>query len=437
MRNLLFAVLVAVTVGLLMPFSPAHANGTGRVAVYPENPHYLMDAHGVPFLLVGLSNEKLDDAATLRKLRGDINYMRAYFAVFVRTYGWNEHWENEPWQVVDGQVDMDTWKDAYWQKLRRRLKAAQQRNIVVGLTVWDGHTALPGGKAGDVSFWNADYNVQGIQWAYNVKALKKYTHPRKTGGPAERLVYYQRRVVDKLIAEIRDLPNVIIELNNEDAPGSSPKWWRWWAQYFKDKGFVVAVNEADSGGISDRVFSMSPAIDMKSYHQRTADVLTSSRYRFSKALVADADSRCTGLDPDKARRLAWQSILRGGGWNDFVCKQQPFPNETKAAYYGHLLKFFRAQHVPFWDMAPRGDLVSSHYALVNPGIAYLVYAEKDVEVDLTEAHGTLDYQWFDPRTGKTVASGTVAGRAEHTFTIPAATHDYILWITAKGDSAGA
>jgi hypothetical protein len=78
-------------------------------------------------------------------------------------------------------------------------------------------------------------------------------------------------------------------------------------------------------------------------------------------------------------------------------------------------------------------LISPHYVstLIAFGITYLVYAEKDVKVDLTEAHGTLDYQWFDPRTGKTVASGTVAGCADHTFTIPVSTHDYILWINSK------
>lgn len=447
-RHLILAMFIVAMAGALISPLPAYASGTGRVAVYPANPHYLMDANGKPFLLIGYGNETLNDVATLDKLHGNVNYMRCYLAVYVRKFGWNTNWENQPWGVVDGRVDMDTWNAAYWKELRKRLAAAQKRNIVVGLTIWDGHTALPGGKAGDESFWNSDRNVQGLQWAYDATALDKYPHPRKTGDSAERLVYYQRRVVDKLLAEIRPFPNVIIELNNEDSRGSSPEWWLWWAKYFKDRGYVVAVNEALSGGISDRVFISTPDIDMKSYHKRTDKELLFLRYTVNKVIVADADNLCTDLDPDTARRIAWKSVLRGGGWNDFVCAQQPFPNELKTAYYGHLLKFIASLHVPFWEMVPEGNLASSRYALVKPGTYYLVYAESDVKVDLSGADGTLHYRWLDPRNGKIVESGTVQGGSKQTFKIPVSRtggwletishvfsepwrkNDYILWIAA-------
>ncbi len=424
-----FVIFMAV---VLVATFPARAAGTGRVAVYPPNHHYLMDANGQPFLLIGYGHEQLNDAATLDQLAGKVNYVRSYFAVFMRHYGWNSKWQHEPWAVVGDKVDMDAWNDAYWANLRRDLYAAETRHLVVGLTIWDGHTALPGGKAGSYSFWDADKNLQGVQWSYDAGALQQYSHPRKSGGAAERLVYYQRRVVDKLLEEIKDFPNVIIELNNEDSHGASERWWLWWAKYFKDKGYVVAVNETagGEGALSDATFAASPYVDLKFYHWRTDATLTSERYGFNKLVVADADTDCEDVDPDQARRLEWKSVLRGGGWNDFVCMQQSFPNHVKTGYYGNLLNFFASRHIPFWELTPMGGLSSSGYALAKPGVFYLVYAEHDAVVDLSGASGTFHFLWHDPRTGATVSSGTVTGGAKRNFTIPE-TNDYILWITAS------
>jgi Putative collagen-binding domain of a collagenase len=334
-----------------------------------------------------------------------------------------------PW---GSKVDMNTWKEAYWTNLHHNIQAAQARHLIVGLTIWDGHTAFPGGKAGGYSFWNSDKNLQGVQWAYDADALVQYPHPSKRGNPSERLVYYQRRVVDKLLDEIKTFRNVIIELNNEDSHGASERWWLWWAKYFKDRGYVVAVNETAGGmgALSDATVAASPYVDAKFYHHRTDASLTASRYAMKKIIVADADTDCEDFEPDRSRRLAWQSVLRGGGWNDFVCMQQPFPNSVKTGFYGHLLHFFAARHIPFWDMLPMGNLSSSGYALAKPGDYYLVYADHDVAVDLSGASGPFQYLWYDPRAGIVVRTGKVSGGAKRSFTIPEA-NDYILWITAK------
>ena len=417
---------------LCCAFSPVvHAAGTGKVTVYPGNHHYLQDANGKPFLLIGYSNEELSGASILDKLKGKVTYTRSYAAVFIRSHKFNinKNWEHQPWTVVGGKVDMDTWNDSYWLGFRSKMNAAQDRNIVVGLTIWDGHTTLPTGKFGSESFWNSGKNVQGIQWAYDLNALNQYPNPSKNGGSEERVVYYQRRFVDKVLAEISGFSNVIIELNNEDSKGASEGWWLWWAKYFSDKGYVVAVNKASAGeAISDSTFKSSPYIDMKSYHLRTDTTLTSFRYAFNKVIVSDGDNSCTDLVSNFGRRIAWKSVLRGGGWNDFVCMQTPFPNTTKADYYGILLDFFSSKNIPFWDMAPKGNLSSSAYALVKTGNHYLVYTEKDVKVDLSGASGILQYEWYYPRSGSTVKSGTVSGGAKHNFSIPGS-NDYILWIT--------
>jgi hypothetical protein len=90
----LFVALVAARTA-----SVACAAGSDRVGVYPANHHYLMSADGKPLLLIGYGNERLNEPATLDLLKGKVNYVRAYFAVFIRHYGWNSKWQDQPWAV--------------------------------------------------------------------------------------------------------------------------------------------------------------------------------------------------------------------------------------------------------------------------------------------------------------------------------------------------
>lgn len=405
------------------------ASGTGRVAVYPANRRYLMDAAGEPFVLIGFGNEGRNPPAVMAQLAGKVNYQRAYATSWDAGRDPSEYALGRPWPMAGGRADMNVWNETYWSNLRDYLTHARDAGIVVGLTLWDGHNDLPGGKFGDVSVWNAGLNVQGVQWAYDAGALTQYPNPSPAGGARERLVYYQRRWIDRLLQEVAPFPNVIIELDNETdlAPTA---WWLWWADYVLAAApYVIATTWNSTATIPDNVFSSDPRLHMKSYHDRD-DALIASRYGWNKVIVADADVACTNLATTSARRLAWRSMLRGGQWNDFVCIDVAFPDAEKIAQYGHLLSFVRTRNVPVWDMTPRNDLVSSGLALARAGEAWLVYAESDVTVDLSGASGTCDWQWYDPRTGTTAASGQVAAGAPRAFTRPA-TGDWALWITRR------
>src|SRR5262245_14165116 len=245
-----------------------------RLAVLGSNHHYLQNASGKPMFLLGFGNEDKSTPGVLDQLQGKINYLRAYAALWLRTEDANNYIGGRPHPTVAGKMDMDQWNETYWSNLKDYLGNANARGITVGLTIWDGHSRLPGGKFDTDSVWNSQYNVQSVQWAYDYNALVNFPNPQPAGGTSDRLVYYQRRWVDRLITEISGYPNVLIELNNEDSAGTE-NWWLWWAQYFKGKGLVVAVNEGGgSGYISDSTFAATPLVDMKSYHDRDAASIT-------------------------------------------------------------------------------------------------------------------------------------------------------------------
>jgi hypothetical protein len=414
---------------LLITELPVVAQGTGRVAVHGVK-RYLQDASGKPVVIIGFGNESKNKAARLNELKGRINYQRTYVALWGRKRDPNAYEGGRPWPMVGGKADMDVWNDQFWANLRNYIENARDRGIIVGLTIWDGHYDLPGGKAGADSVWQSQYNVQNVQWAYDYGALANFPNPKRTGGVREKLVYYQRQWIDRLINEVKDYPNIIIELDNEtdDAPES---WFLWWADYFIRKGsFVIATTWNSKYTISDETFSKDPRIHMKFYHSRSDAVITPTRLSWNKIIVADADNKCSNLDAARARKIAWKSFLKGGHWNDFVCADiEGFPDSTKTQYYGHLLDFIQTRDVPFTAMMPSNGLISAGTALAKPGSYYLAYVEGSANLDLVGASGVLNYEWYNPRTGKKSHSGRVQGGSVQTFS-PPASDDFVLWVWA-------
>ena len=381
-------------------------------------------------VLIGFGNERKNEVSVLNQLQGKINYQRAYAAWWGHEEDPNAYWGGRPWPMVDGKADMDAWNELHWSNLRSYIENARDRGIIVGLTIWEGHTDLPGGSFGNDSVWNARYNHQGVQWAYDERALARFPTPRPTRDLSERLVYYQRRWIDRLINEVKDYPNVIIELDNETLHGSE-EWWLWWADYFiKNGNFVIATTCSERYTISDATFAKSKLLDMKSYHTRPEHpkhVMTPKRLSWNKVIVVDADNQCSNLDETTARKNAWKSFISGGHWNDFVCHKEHFPDSIKIQSYENLLNFVNTREIPFVEMYPIDGFGHDEVILSKPGYYYLTYSEQDISLDLMNTTGLFAYEWYNTINGETIATGHVQGGSIMTFQIPRK-GDFILWV---------
>jgi hypothetical protein len=72
---------------------------------------------------------------------------------------------------------------------------------------------------------------------------------------------------------------------------------------------------------------------------------------------------------------------------------------------------------------------NTNHLLAEPGSYYIVYAEKKVKLDLTASPGLFVYEWYNPKTGKTVGSGKIEGGSVRTF-LPPGSGDFILSVRA-------
>jgi len=70
-----------------------------------------------------------------------------------------------------------------------------------------------------------------------------------------------------------------------------------------------------------------------------------------------------------------------------------------------------ADRMDLLSMLPLPDLASSTYCLANRGSEYLVYLPdgNEVVVNLEDAPGSFQAEWFNPNTGEFTQSGSIEG----------------------------
>jgi hypothetical protein len=128
---------------------------------------------------------------------------------------------------------------------------------------------------------------------------------------------------------------------------------------------------------------------------------------------------------DIRKYTLWGNLMAGGAGVEYYFGYVPPQSDLDLEdfrsrdrtwdYARNALEFFRAQKVPFWDMAPADELVgnaghdNSRYCLARPGQLYLVYLPDggSADLDLSGVSGEFSVSWFDPRSGGPLKPGSV------------------------------
>ena len=76
----------------------------------------------------------------------------------------------------------------------------------------------------------------------------------------------------------------------------------------------------------------------------------------------------------------------------------------------YALEFFR-KYLPFWEMKSDDERISARgaFCLSKPGEVYAVYLKNGgtTDLDLSDAVGTFEVKWYDPRSGSDLKDGSV------------------------------
>jgi hypothetical protein len=259
-------------------------------------------------------------------------------------------------------------------------------------------------------------------------------------GPQRKLYYRE------LIARFAHHPALNWNLGEEVGLNSDPTTQdkKDWAEYFWThdpyKHHIVIHNgdnhydllgPADAGGSYLTGFSLQTnRADFSNVHNRTLDYLRRSVEAGKPWVVAcdepgDASHSLITDEEDPTRdnprkNALWGNLMAGGaGVEWYFGYQHPHSDLTCQDYRvrGKMwkqsriaLEFFADHEIPFWDMANANEQLSQRdaYCLSQPGRLYLVYMKNggQTALDLSDVDGVFEIQWFNPRDGGPLASGS-------------------------------
>lgn len=123
--------------------------------------------------------------------------------------------------------------------------------------------------------------------------------------------------------------------------------------------------------------------------------------------------------------VLWGNLMGGGAGVEYYFGYQLPQNDLNAedwrsraktwSYSNIALSFFRDHNIPFWEMDNADRLVgnpdhdNSIYCLAQPGEVYVIYLPtiKPFTLDLNGLEGEYGIQWFNPRTGGGLTTGSL------------------------------
>lgn len=459
------------------PVSPA----TVPLKVHPSNPRYFTDGSGKAIYLTGshhwnnfLDSGQIGQPVSVFDYSRYLQVLMSHNHNFMRMWAWEgginhgyvdlfPYARTGPGTALDGKpkFNLDQFNQIYFERLRSRVVAAQDRGIYVSIMLFNGWSVS---DHGDGNPWplhpfNGANNINGINGITDGSGERegKEVHTLHLPDITGRQQAYVRKVVDTVNA----LDNVLYEITNETAMFS--KNWQYHMIRFihnyeatKPKqhpvgmtSFDINPEEAGREGATESLL-LSPADWISPCNDGKANYATSPPPASGKKVVLSDTDHFFGIGGD--HDWVWKTFTRGlnpiymdpldrltGG------QQDPPGAGTARLAMGDTRAY--ANRMNLAAMIPRSDLCSATFCLANPGFEYLVYLpfgshwlepyiqflpsyrlrswikslelfSRTVTVDLGAASKALIVEWFNPITGEITAAGTRTGGGSQDFTAP-------------------
>lgn len=458
-RRLLVAVL-AITA--LLGVRPANSE---PLRVHPTNPRYLtIDGHRAIYLTgshtwLNFQDGGPTDPPEPFDYEAYLDFLERHHHNFIRLWSWEgTSWvwsqpqtpaefavlapspfrRTGPGMANDGKPRFDVTKfnEAYFGRLRDRVRAAKERGIYVGVKLFEGFSVAAKSRqkkqqhltpwvshsfnaANNVNGLDGDPNHDGDGYEVHTLAIPEITRVQES---------YVRRVIDA----VNEFDNVIYEIANEchggstewqyhmirfirDYEKSKPKQHLTWMSFQWD-GFDRGDNRALFEGPADVV---SPATQDGAPYENDPPPADGS-----KVVILDTDH----INPRDRRRVAWvwKTFTRG---MHAILMDDPFGNvkrdeemegaEATRRAMGEALRFAERMNLAAMTPATDAATCSTRYCLANPGAEYLAYQPGSGPFTLKLPAGDYLKEWFDPTHGRTAATGEVKSPGgRQTFTPP-------------------
>lgn len=452
MRLFLLAV-VLLQQGSKACAQPRPANGPLRVLA--SNPRWFAEPSGRAVLLTGshvwwnlqdnglLIRGAVGSPPPIFDYAGYLDFLNRHNHNFFRLWRWETtRWTDQytgaevkyarphPWvrtgpgAATDGEpkFDLTRFNEEYFARLRSRVIAARDRGVYVSIMMFDGWE-IQFSDAWLNHPFHAPNNVNGIEGDLdaNGAALEFNTINRSEMGRG--VLALQEAYVRKVIDAVNDLDNVLYEICNE-AHGDSTEWQYYLIRFIKEyearkpKQHPVGMTFQYKGGTNSILnespadwISPNPGDGKENYKTDPCSGCS------SKVVVSDTDHLWGHTGGDNI--WVWKSFTRGLNvllMEDYL--PSPTWQDSARTAMGQVRRF--ADRINLAALRPAEKLSATRYCLADPGREYLIFQHDKGEftVDLKDAQGTLQAEWFDVTADRSVAANPTTGGATRPFTTP-------------------
>jgi Family of unknown function (DUF6298)/Protein of unknown function (DUF4038) len=430
---------------------------SGPLRVHPDNSRYFADASGKAVYLTGAHtwNNLVDmgpsDPPEPFGFDAYLDSLDRHGHNFIRLWAWDSvTWDArangestkkavnnvapQPWartgpgNALDGKpkFDLTKFNEAYFERLRDRVKAAGDRGIYVSVMLFEGWGLMhgnrgrpsPAGWAWRGHPFHPENNTSGINADPDGDGQNIQVHSLAIAAVTK----VQEAYIHKVVDTVNDLDNVLYEVINE---GGEQKW-DWWVvktirdyERTKPKQHPIGI----TGHGAERLDSMlaSPA-DWISPGSQDGYRDNPPAWDGKKVSLLDTD-HVWGLGGSPA--WAWKAFVRGHNplfmdpYDNAILAKGPAEDwEPLRKSMGVARKL--AQRVNLAAMTPHDELVSTKFCLAQPGVAYVLYLPEggEVTVDLLAAKDRLEAEWIHPIEGTVTPADPVAGGDKRTLKSP-------------------
>jgi hypothetical protein len=423
---------------------------TSLLHVSAANPRYFEDGSGHVVYLTGSHNwSNFQDYGSVGQSTQVFDYNS--YLNFLQSHNMNliRLWNFEGWSYCDGMAspnynvplpylrtgpgtaldgglkyDLNQFNQAYFDRLRSRVQAAQADGIYVSIMLFQGWSSCSTGVWPGHPY-NASNNINGVNGDLNGDGTGKEIHSLQNGSTIDAL---QKAYIRKVVDTVNDLDNVLFEIENEENPDDNVSWQDSIVGYIKS--YESPKPNQHPVGITT---PWSSEVTSSELFASSADWISPSgswgygsnppAATGQKVVLADTD-HIFGMGGDSA--WVWETFTRGNNPIYMDDLSQNSTMESARVAMGQTRSY--ANKMNLAAMMPRDDLTSTSYALANPGQEYLAYNPSggSFSVNLSDAaqSDSFSVEWFNPGSGAADLStgvstgGTVAGGAMRTFSPP-------------------
>jgi len=451
-RTFIFFTILAATVD---PLIPQRKPATGPLRILSSNPRWFTDGTGRAVYLTGshIWQSLQDNGLLLRDgggnppptfdYKGYLDFLERHNHNFFRLWRWEvtqwtdsytanvvKHCRPHPWlragpgTANDGEpkFDLARFDPEYFNRLRSRLAAAQNRGIYAAVMLFEGW---------EIQFtdgwryhpFHAPNNVNGIEGDADGDGKGLEYNTLQDTDMGRRVRELQEAYARKVVDTVNDLDNVLYEACNEAFAGSTP--WQYHLIRFikeyqsaKPKQHPVGMTFQYRGGSNATLFdspadwiSPNPGDAAQNYRENPCANCT------TKVVVNDTDHLWGHTGGDNI--WVWKSFTRGLNVL-FMEELLPSPTwqDSARSAMGQVRRY--AERMNLAAMVPEEKLCATGFCLAERGKEYLVFQSNKGEftVNLADASGTFSVEWLNINADRTIAGQPVQGGAVRTFTTP-------------------